>query len=50
MSLRLTWKAFKKHLMGITFVFIIQFIGFSEISLLLPFTKHFNRPFGVLII
>lgn len=36
--------------MGIRFVFIIQFTGFSETSLLPLFMKHFNRRFGVLII
>lgn len=50
MSLCLTWKAFKKHLLGVRFVFSIQFIGFSETSQLLLFTKHFNSCFGVLII
>lgn len=50
MSLCLTWKAFNKHLLGVRFVFSIQFIGFSETSQLLLFMKHFNRCFGVLII
>lgn len=49
MSLCLTWKAFQKHLLGVRFVFSIQFIGFSGTSQLL-FTKHFNRRFSVLII
>lgn len=50
MSLRLTLKGFKKYLMDIRFVFIIQFIGLSETSQLLLFTKHFNRRFCVLVI